>query len=135
VYAGGRVAGAFGSGRLIAPGLILTTGHVVDYPTREAPMRNGWKVSLLRNRMPDGSWKALAQDAKLIWRGKGDLDLALLQLLDEPPPTPTLAPVFASYDLVGPIADVEAVGFPKAWFVNGETIRDYLVRGILRIAS
>jgi len=30
VYTGGPANGAFGSGRLIAPGLIVTAGHVVD---------------------------------------------------------------------------------------------------------
>jgi hypothetical protein len=103
VYTGSPTKGAFGSGRLIAPGLILTAGHVVDYPTREAPICTGWKVSLLRNRMQDGSWAALAHEAKLIWRGIADLDLALLQLRGTQP-RPTLAPVFASYNLIGPIA-------------------------------
>jgi V8-like Glu-specific endopeptidase len=44
VYIGAATDGAFGSGRLIAPGLILTAGHVVDYPKREAPTRTGWKI-------------------------------------------------------------------------------------------
>jgi hypothetical protein len=34
VYIGDSAKGAFGSGRLIAPGLILTAGHVVAHPDR-----------------------------------------------------------------------------------------------------
>jgi hypothetical protein len=80
--------------------------------------------SLLRNRAEDGSWSASAHEAELIWRGSGDLDLALLKLRDDPQPRPALAPVFASYKLVGPIAEVEAAGFPQAWFTAMGTVRD-----------
>jgi hypothetical protein len=136
VYIGDQANGSFGSGRLIAPGLIMTAGHVVDYPTREAPTRSGWKVCLLRNRTADGSWAAsAAHKAEVIWRAPGDLDLALLQVADEPRLMPVLTPVFASYDLVGPIAEVDAAGFPEAWRDTTEAVRDYTVRGILRIAS
>lgn len=44
VYAVGSSGQTFGSGRLIAPGLILTAGHVVDFPERRVPSRMGWKV-------------------------------------------------------------------------------------------
>ncbi len=132
VYIGDAAAGTFGSGRLIAPGLILTAGHVVDYPTRETPLLTGWKVSLLRNRNPDGSWAASAHKAELIWGGQDDLDLALLRLIDETKLKPNLQP-FASYDLIGSIA-VDAVGFPLAWFNAAGEVRDYTVSGTLRIA-
>lgn len=113
----------------------MTAGHVVEYPTREAPTRSGWKVCLLRNWTADGSWAAsAAHEAEVIWRAPGDLDLALLQVADEPRLMPVLTPVFASYDLVGPIAEVDAAGFPEACDTT-ETVRDYTVRGILRIAS
>jgi hypothetical protein len=135
VYTGGPLNGAFGSGRLIAPGLILTAGHVVDYPSQEAPTRSGWKVCLLRNRTREGSWTVSAHTAEVIWRGTDDLDLALLRLSDDMQLGPALTPVFASYDLVGPIAEVDAAGFPQAWFDAAGTVRDYTVRGILRIAS
>ena len=47
VYAEGEGGKSFGSGRLIAPGLVLTAGHVVDLPSREAPLLTGWKVCLM----------------------------------------------------------------------------------------
>src|ERR1700730_2777849 len=96
VYTSDSANGAFGSGRLIAPGLILTAGHVVDYPTRETPTVAGWKVCFLRNRNQDGSWATSAHQAKKVWRGRNDLDLALLQLIDDIRLKPKLQPVFVS---------------------------------------
>jgi Trypsin-like peptidase domain len=135
VYIGDSAEGTFGSGRLIAPGLILTAGHLVDYPTRETPRLIGWKVALLRNRNPDGSWAASAHKARLIWRGRDDVDLALLQLINETKLKPELEPVFVSYSLTGEIEDVDAVGFPRGRFNAAGEVRDYTVRGTLRIAS
>jgi hypothetical protein len=132
VYTGDESKGAFGAGRLIAPGLVLTAGHVVDYPTQEAAARTGWKVSLLRDRAADGTWKNSPHDAELIWRHPGDVDLALLQVAADL--TPTLNPVFASYGRVGEIA-VVAWGFPEAWFGKPGTLADYSVRGNLRIGG
>src|SRR5271166_3033572 len=83
VHIGDSATGAFGSGRLIAPGLILTSGHVVDYPNQKRPRLTGWKVNLVRHRNPDGSWATSAHRAKSVWRGRNDLDLALLQLIDD----------------------------------------------------
>jgi hypothetical protein len=45
VYLGDRAKGSFGTRRLIAPNLVLTAGHVVDCPTRGAPIHTGWKVA------------------------------------------------------------------------------------------
>jgi Trypsin-like peptidase domain len=135
VYSGDSANGAFGSGRLIAPGLILTAGHVVDHPTREAPMHSGWKVCLLRNRNPDGSWAASAHEAKLVWRGQDNVDLALLQLIDQTKLKPELEPVFVSYNLTGEVEDVSAAGFPQGWLNAAGEVRDYTVNGALRIAS
>ena len=134
IYIGNSSKGSFGSGRLIAPGFVLTAGHVVDYPTRDAPTHNGWKVSLLGNRTIGGAWLKPAYSAELAWRGSGELDLALLRITDAPQPTPELTPVFASYDLIGPITETDAEGFPDAWR-HTEAVRDYTVRGVLRIAS
>lgn len=71
VYKGDKAKGSFGTGRLIAPNLVLTAGHVVDYPTRGAPTRAGWKVALIAERNQDGSWTASAHDAEVVWRGSG----------------------------------------------------------------
>jgi hypothetical protein len=135
VYAGSSACGAFGSGRLIAPGLVLTAGHVVDYPTRETPALTDWKVVLVRDRTPDGFWVTPAYKAELIWRGKAQLDLALLKINDDPQPRPVLSPVFSCYDLVGPLGDICAAGFPEAWLTEAEAVRDYSVSGVLRIVS
>jgi hypothetical protein len=131
VYARGPNGDTFGSGRLIAPRLILTAGHVVDYPTREAPTRTGWKVRLLREKTQDGTWGD-PHEAELAWRGPGDLDLALLRLSDDTKLAPMLQPVLASINW--PIAEVYAAGFPEARR-SEEMACDYNLRGILRIAD
>jgi tetratricopeptide (TPR) repeat protein len=133
VYIGAATEGAFGSGRLIAPGLVLTAGHVVDYPKREAPARAGWKIRLLRDRMKDGGWTTPPHEAELLWRGPGDLDLALLRMSDHQ--KPSLKPVIASYDQLGMIDDVHAAGFPEAWYDATGKLRDYTVRGSLRLSG
>jgi NB-ARC domain len=135
VFAGDATQGAFGSGRLIAPGLVLTAGHVVDYPTRQAPIRTGWKVRLVRERAQSGAWIAPPHEAELVWRGSSELDLALLRLTGDEMLAPTVKPVFASYHSIGSIDDLDAAGFPQAWFAKGDTVRDYTVRGSLRIAT
>jgi hypothetical protein len=135
VYTGDQAKGSFGSGRLIAPDLILTAGHVVDYPTRYSPNRGGWKAALIGERDKDGRWTAPAHDAQVVWRGKGDLDLALLRLSEKKHIEPKLRPEIASYKLVGAIGDIIAAGFPESWATDKKPTRDYSVSGGLRIAS
>jgi len=135
VYIGAATDGAFGSGRLIAPGLVLTAGHVLDYPKREAPARTGWKIRLLRERAKDGAWTASSHEAELLWRGPGDLDLALVRISDDAKPKPSLQLVFVSYDELGMIDDVNATGFPEAWVPATGKLREYTVRGSLRLAG
>lgn len=133
VYIGGQSNGAFGSGRLIAPGLILTARHVVD-PASVTSAR--WKACLLRDRTARGSWAASASyGAEVIWRGSEDLDLALLKLVGREKLRPVIAPVFASYERVGAIDDVSAAGFPRACFPSTGKVWDYTARGVLRIAA
>jgi tetratricopeptide (TPR) repeat protein len=123
----------FGSGRLIAPGLVLTAGHVVDYPTRETAMRKGWKIRLLRERTKEGAWTSSPHEAELLWRGPGNLDLALMQI--DVATKPSLMPVFAKHEHLGTIDEVHATGFPEAWFTLAGNMRDYTVPGGLRHAS
>lgn len=135
VYAGDQTKGAFGSGRLIGLDLILTAGHVVDFPTREVPDRTGWRIVLIRERDTDGRWSAPAHEAEVIWRGKGALDLALLRVTDQKRLEPKLKPEFVSYARAGSIGQIDAAGFPQAWVHEAIAVRDYSVRGDLRIAS
>jgi len=135
VFTGGQTKrGALGSGRLIAPGLVLTSGHVVDYPTRETAVRTGWEVHLLRERTKDGAWENSPHEAEVIWRGPGDLDVALLRVIGEMKLMPATKQVFASYDRSEPAPGFEAAGFPQAWFIK-KKVRDYTVSGSLRVAS
>ena len=131
VFIGDAAGGTLGSGRLIAPGLVLTAGHVADYPKRKAPAQAGWKVRLLRERAKDGSWATPPHEATLLWRGRGDLDLALLQISSDV--KPSLKPVIASYDKLGTIDAVDAAGFPEARYTETGNLRDYTVRGALRL--
>jgi tetratricopeptide (TPR) repeat protein len=135
VYIGAAADGAFGSGRLIAPGLVLTAGHVIDYPTGEAPARTGWKIRLLGERATDGAWTGSPYEAELVWRGQGDLDLALLQIHGNTRPTPSLTPIIVSYDQLGTIDEVDGAGFPEARLTEEGKLRDYRVRGILKLAA
>jgi hypothetical protein len=124
---------SFGSGRLIAPGLILTAGHVVDFPSREAAMHTDCKVYLIGERPESGKW--VPHRAELVWRGSGELDLALLRLTDAPSLTPRQRVMFASWGVVGFIDVVEAVGFPQAWSTSAIPTRDYALSGRLRIST
>jgi tetratricopeptide (TPR) repeat protein len=133
VYIVTAARGTFGSGRLIAPGLVLTAGHVVDCRKRKTPTRGGWKIRLLRERAKDGSWMVPPHEATLLWRGQGDLDLALMQISSDV--KPSLKPVMAYYDLMGMIDDVDAAGFPEARYTETGSLRDYTVRGGLRLAQ
>jgi hypothetical protein len=123
---------SFGSGRLIAPGLILTARHVVNVPTT-APVDVGWRVRLIRDRT-EGIWKGAALDATVVWRGSqlsGEpLDLALLKIKDRTP-RPSLDLIFSSYPLLAPLDATSATGFPEArWDTSGHA-RDYTVHGSL----
>jgi hypothetical protein len=135
IYIGAAADGAFGSGRLIAPGLVLTAGHVVDYPKATQATSTGWKIRLLADRSADGGWVRPAHEAQLLWRGSGEVDLALLQTLSAPTPRPLLMSVTAAYDLLGTIDEVDAAGFPEAWRTPTGKLRDYRVRGSLRLSS
>ena len=133
VYAVGSSGQTFGSGRLIAPGLILTAGHVVDFPERRVPSRMGWKVCLVGERSARGEWRA--HEAELVWRGTGELDIALLRLTDAPSLAPKVRIVFASWGVTGSIDKVESAGFPEAWGTDATPTRDYSLSGQLRIAT
>jgi len=126
IYAGE----VFGSGRLIAPGLVLTAGHVVDHPRREGPSRTGLRVSLVRPRQSSGSSENPPHDAELVWRGKSDVDLALLRV--DIGLTPVMNPIFASYEEVGSTAEVFACGAPWG---SPKDLPDFVLRGQLSVVE
>lgn len=130
VYTDGSGA-VYGSGRLIACGLILTAAHVV-----RASVSSEWNVLLVRDQKQDGTW-AEPYKATAVWTGKGDLDLALLQITgvkETLHPRPTISPVFVAYDQVAAIDEVCATGFPEAQSTTTKT-RDFSVFGRLWITT
>jgi hypothetical protein len=136
IYARGPTGEAFGSGRLIAPGLILTAGHVVDHPTRQSPLKIRWKVCLIGERSSSGIWtNESAHDAELIWRGDNGVDLALLRIIGGAKAVPIVQPVFVSHDIQKTVPEVDSAGFPQAWRTENDAIRDYTLSGQLRNAS
>jgi acylphosphatase len=113
-----------GSGRLIAPGLVLTAGHVADL----APTRSGWRVSLVRSREASGPFEDPRHDAGLVWRGNNDL--ALLRV--DSHLTPVINPIFASYEEVGSTVNVFACGFPTNL---SRDVADFVLQGQLSVTE
>jgi hypothetical protein len=70
--------GITGTAYPVGKDLILTAWHVVEPPDRDAriPISALWYSYPAVG--PDNGWYPLAQDC-VVWRGKGDLDAALLQ--------------------------------------------------------
>jgi tetratricopeptide (TPR) repeat protein len=125
--AAGDGTSSAGSGRLIAPGLILTAAHVV------AANVATWRVVLLRDRLSDGTWTR-AYAAKVVFSGAGTLDLALLRISNHRPPEPRLRHLHVAYDDLGEL-EVQAAGFPDARRAPNTSLRDYRVFGRLRVAT
>jgi len=67
----------FGSGRLIGRNLILTARHVVTGEGASEPTTDGWSVRLFGAK-PKGDVDWQWHEAKVVWVGKEQLDLALL---------------------------------------------------------
>ena len=109
---------------------------MVDYPTvREAEKK---RMEGVPSQRSSGGWllgSFGAQCGANLEGLKRRRPSASLEIKTRTELRPVLAPVFASYDLVGPVADVDAVGFPQGRIAVTETLKDYSVRGILRIAS
>jgi tetratricopeptide (TPR) repeat protein len=109
---GGAGAGSFGSGRLVAPGLILTARHVVETEHGTPLPDDGWEVRLLGDCSSDHSSCKSPIAADVIWRGTADLDLALLSIRGPS----NRAPRWSCFGQVTGthLVSVRVAGFPEA---------------------
>jgi hypothetical protein len=122
--------GSFGSGYLIAKGLVLTAVHVLNFPNAKKPLSTGWTVQLLRDRNQP-IWQQ-GYSAEVVWRAPREHDLALLKLSE--PVEPRLSVLLARYDSVG-ILETFAAGFPRASRTADNLAREYKVEARLRVAQ
>lgn len=127
---------SYGSGRLIAPGLIITAAHLVQEENGSTCLERDWNILLLRDFNLGTGWEA-PYKAKVAWVGKDGLDMAVLRIQPvgemDLPPRPTVEPIYVSYDDVRSL-EVRATGFPEAWRDEGKT-RDLTVPGTLWVST
>lgn len=69
---------SFGSGRLIGTNLVVTSRHVVR-PAHADPIDADWMVGLTRENQA-GAKECQWYDAKVVWVGRSELDLALIKI-------------------------------------------------------
>jgi hypothetical protein len=126
----------YGSGRLIAPGLVLTSAHVIQEDDGSVCLVRDWNVVLLRDSRPGAGW-GRPHKARVVWTGKDGLDMAVLQVQPastaQSLPVPVIAPIYASYDQLQSL-EVHATGFPEAWRDEART-RDLTVSGTLWVST
>src|SRR4051794_26939477 len=106
-------AAGFGTGRLVAENLILTSAHVLyDREQGIGPELQGWLVRLAQDRRPD-AWP-FRNGNRVVWYDRAR-DLALIQIVD--PRAGSLRPRFRLRiaTVTGSNAHaVEARGYPRA---------------------
>jgi|SRR5208283_2881151 len=121
---------SFGSGRLIAPNLVLTAKHVVEAKD------NGLEVRLLKDwDQSNQCWLGDPIKADVVWRGKEKLDLAVLRLKGEEMRHPHTRLRFGRYDSVMEMDNFWVAGFPDAARVQKDKAREYGAPAKLRKAD
>jgi tetratricopeptide (TPR) repeat protein len=112
-------AAEFGTGRLIAKNLILTSAHVLKAKDGSGPFLDGWEVRLTKDRS-NGRWPFRRCNHRegrcnhVVWHDQ-KLDLALIQLINPEggPLSPKLRLRVATIS-TNDRHDVEARGYPRA---------------------
>src|SRR5688500_14802323 len=75
-------AAGFGTGRLVAENLILTSAHVLWNKERGTePELEGWQVCLFRDKSTSSGPWLFRNGNRVVWYNK-DRDLALIQIVD-----------------------------------------------------
>jgi Trypsin-like peptidase domain len=126
----GRSGTSFGSGRLIGRNLVLTSRHVLEDESGAALGNQGWEVRLLRDRV-DGEWPGEPIPAQVIWRGRDNLDLALLELAPTGDPSPAYSPNerirlrLGRFDSVMDLDQAWVAGFPWAAREQANVAKEY----------
>jgi hypothetical protein len=127
---------SFGSGRLIGRNLVLTARHVLESKTGIALPNEGWEVRLLGDQV-NGGWDGKPPiAAKVVWRGQGPSDLALLELQRvERDPDKRIQLRFGKYNLPMDLAGVWIAGFPQAARIKRDVAKEYSAPAKLRKAD
>jgi hypothetical protein len=135
IYSGEGASGTFGSGRLIAAGLVLTARHVVDPAKRGETRPDCFHCVRLIGDQANGQWSGDPLLGRVVWRGIDPaVDLALVQL-DDATRAPRLGLVFASHQATWSVDETQATGFPEAVWDEGGHVKDFTVQGVLRVAT
>jgi HEAT repeat protein len=124
----------FGSGRLIGRNLVLTARHVLESGAGRLLPVDGWEIRLVCDQVEPGRWVGEPLAARVIWRGVGGLDLALLELV-RCERDPTLVRFrLGPYDAVENLQDCWVAGFPWAAREDPTRARPYGFPALLRTA-
>jgi hypothetical protein len=126
----------FGSGRLIGRNLVLTAKHVLESSTGISLPDEGWEVRLLSDQV-NGCWSGDPIPSTVVWRGQGELDLALLWLkgAEERQPHKRIQLRFGKYRSTSDLNDVWFAGFPWVAREQKNVAREYSSPGRLRDAG
>jgi WD40 repeat protein len=122
----------FGSGRLIGHNLVLTARHVVESEQGTPLPRSGWEIRLLGDQV-HGAWTGEPISAEVVWRGRDQVDLALLELdgVDRHP-SERIRLRFGKYDSVMDLDNVWVSGFPMAARTDPNVAKEYSAPATLR---